>query len=151
MEHYRKEGECMRNSMELRFRATNGNESFARTSVASFIMPLNPTIDQIDEVKTIVSEAVSNAIIHGYNNDDTKSVYVNVEIIGNRVTISIQDYGKGIDNINLVMEENYSSKKDEEHAGMGMTIMKAFSDKFDIVSKVDLGTKVTLIKYINND
>ena len=141
----------MRNSMELRFRAINGNESFARTSVASFIMSLNPTIDQIDEIKTIVSEAVSNAIIHGYNNDDSKSVYVNVDIIGNRITINIQDYGKGIENIEQVLEENYSTKKDEEHAGMGMTIMKAFSDRFDIVSKVDLGTKVTLIKYINND
>ena len=140
----------MRNSMELRFRASNGNESFARTSVASFIMSLNPTIDQIDEVKTIVSEAVSNAIIHGYNNDDSKSVYVNVDIVGNRVTISIQDYGKGIEDIDKVMEENYSTKKDDEHAGMGMTIMKAFSDRFDITSKVNLGTKVTLIKYITN-
>jgi len=153
MEDYkkRKEGDSMINSMELRFRANNGNESFARTSVASFIMPLNPTIDQIDEVKTIVSEAVSNAIIHGYGNDFNKSVYVNVDIEDNKVTIIIQDYGKGIEDVSLVMQDSYSTKKDEEHAGMGMTIMKAFSDEFNIVSEVNIGTKVTLIKYIKNN
>ena len=141
----------MMNSMELRFRAMNGNESFARTSVASFIMPLNPTLDQIDEVKTIVSEAVSNAIIHGYDKDASKSVYVNVDIENNKVTITIQDYGKGIEDLSLVMKDSYSTKENEEHAGMGMTIMKAFSDDFNIVSKVNLGTKVTLIKYINKE
>ena len=141
----------MINSMELRFRAFPGNEAFARTSVASFIMVLNPTIDQIDEVKTIVSEAVSNSIIHGYDNDINKSVYINVEIENNKVIIIIQDYGKGIEDINLVQEDTYSTKKDEEHAGMGITIMKAFSDEFNITSKLNLGTKVTLIKYINNE
>ena len=138
----------MINSMELRFRAISGNEAFARTSVASFITPLNPTLDQIYEIKTIVSEAVSNAIIHGYERNPSKSVYVNVDVDNNKITIIVQDYGKGIEDIDLVLKDSYSTKKDEEHAGMGMTIMKTFSDEFNIVSKVNLGTKVTLIKYI---
>ena len=140
----------MINSMEIRFRAIVGNEAFARTSVSAFIMSLNPTMDQIDEIKTIVSEAVSNAIIHGYEKDKDKSVYVNVDIENNKVTIVIQDYGKGIENIDTVLEDSYSTKRDEEHAGMGLTIMKAFSDEFEITSKLGLGTQVKLVKYISD-
>lgn len=140
----------MINSMEIRFRAVVGNESFARTAVSAFIMGLNPTIDEIDEIKTIVSEAVSNAIIHGYDKDVEKSVYVNVDIDENKVTIVIQDYGKGIEDINAVLEDNYSTKKNDEHAGMGLTIMRAFSDEFDITSKLGIGTQVKLVKYIKD-
>lgn len=140
----------MINSMEIRFRAVVGNESFARTAVSAFVMGLNPTIEQIDEIKTIVSEAVSNAIIHGYEKNPEKSVYVNVDIEDNKVTIVIQDYGKGIEDLSIVLEDSYSTKKDEEHAGMGLTIMKAFSDEFNITSKLGLGTQVTLVKYIDD-
>ena len=140
----------MINSMEIRFRAVVGNEAFARTSVSAFVMGLNPTIEQIDEIKTIVSEAVSNAIIHGYENNNEKSVYVNVDIENDKATIIIQDYGKGIENLDIVLEDSYSTKKDEEHAGMGLTIMKAFSDEFEISSKLGLGTQVKLVKYIKD-
>lgn len=139
------------NKMELRFSASLSNEAFARTSIAAFMMSLNPSMEEIDEVKTIVSEAVSNAIIHGYQKNDDKFVYLKACIEDNAIMISIQDYGIGIEDINKVMEDSYSTKKDEDHAGMGFTIMKAFSDKFEIFSTPNLGTKVILVKLINNE
>jgi len=138
------------NKMELRFSASLENQAFARTSIASFMMSLNPSIEEIDEVKTIVSEAVSNAIIHGYQKNKEKFVYLKACIDKNAILITIQDYGIGIEDINKVMEDYYTTKKDEEHAGMGFTIMKAFSDNFEIYSTPNLGTKIVLVKLINH-
>ena len=136
------------NKMELRFSATLENSSFARTAIAAFMMSLNPNLEEIEDVKTIVSEAVSNAIEHGYGFNDTKYVYLKASINKNILEISIQDYGVGIKDIAKAMEATYSTNKGDSHAGMGFTIMKAFSDDFKIYSTPNIGTKVIITKII---
>lgn len=135
------------NKIELKFSACIENEPFARTTIASFILPLNPNLDELSEVKTIVSEAVSNAIIHGYNYDSSKDVYLKAQIKSNMLEISIQDYGVGIENIEKALQANFTTRNDQERAGMGFSIMKTLSDKFDIRSQKDIGTKVTITKH----
>ena len=120
------------NKIELKFSACIENEPFVRTSIASFILPLNPNLDELSEVKTIVSEAVSNAIIHGYNYDSSKDVYLKASIKENLLEIIVQDYGVGIENIEEALKASFTTKKDEEHAGMGFPIMQTLSDKIEI-------------------
>ena len=134
------------NKIELKFSACLENEPFARTAIAAFILPLNPDLDEISEVKTIVSEAVSNAIIHGYNYDITKDVTLKAKITENTLEIIIQDYGVGIENIEQALKFNYTTRTDQERAGMGFSIMQTLSDKFDIRSQKEIGTRVTITK-----
>ena len=134
------------NQIELKFSACIENEPFVRTAIASYILPLNPDIDELSEVKTIVSEAVSNAIIHGYNYDSTKNVLLKAKITDNILEIIIQDYGVGIENIEQAMQFNYTTRNDQERAGMGFSIMKTLSDKFDVRSKKDIGTRILITK-----
>lgn len=136
------------NQMELSFNAKIENEPFARTSVASFITSLNPTIDELVEIKTIISEGVSNAIIHGYQNNPECSVVIKVTIENRLITIIIQDYGKGIKDIEAAKVPMYSSLKELEHAGMGLTIIEALCDSLEIHSTVNLGTKLTIKKQL---
>ena len=138
------------NHIELRFSALLQNEPFARTSIASFVSPLNPTIEEIVEIKTLVSEAVSNAIIHGYRLDHERDVYVKANIKGNRVEIIVQDYGVGIKNLEEAMKPHVSELKDDERCGMGITIMQSLSDSFEIKSTLGLGTKVIIVKNLKN-
>ena len=126
------------NKIELKFSACIENEPFVRTSIAAFILPLNPDLDELSEEKTIVSEAVSNAIIHGYNYDVTKDVLLQAKLTDNLLEISIQDYGIGIENINEALQFNFTTRKDQERAGMGFSIMQTLSDKFDIRSQKDI-------------
>ncbi|WP_294577687.1 anti-sigma F factor [uncultured Thomasclavelia sp.] len=140
------------NQMELSFSAKIENEPFARTSVASFVTALNPTIDELVEIKTIVSEGVSNAIIHGYQNNPNCNVVIKVTIEQKRkIKIIIQDYGKGIDDIEAAKQPMYSSLKELEHAGMGLTIIEALCDRLEIHSTLDLGTKLTIIKQLKEN
>lgn len=140
------------NQMELSFSALIENEPFARTSVASFISSLNPTIDELVEIKTIISEGVSNAIIHGYQKNCECKVVIKVTIEEKRkIKIIIQDYGKGIKDINEAKIPMYTSLRELEHAGMGLTIIEALSDVFEIHSTPDLGTKLTITKYLKDD
>lgn len=140
------------NQMELSFSAKIENEPFARTSVASFVTALNPTIDELVEIKTIVSEGVSNAIIHGYQNNPNCNVVIKVTIEQKRkIKIIIQDYGKGIDDIEAAKQPMYSSLKELEHAGMGLTIIEALCDHLEIHSTLDLGTKLTIIKQLKEN
>ena len=134
------------NKIELKFSACIENEPFARTAIASFILPLNPDLDELSEVKTIVSEAVSNAIIHGYNYDITKDVLLKAKITDNILEIIVQDYGVGIENIEQALKFNFTTRTDQERAGMGFSIMQTLSDKFDIRSQKDIGTRVTITK-----
>ena len=114
----------MINQMEISFNGMIENEPFARTSVASFVASLNPTIDEMVEIKTIVSEAVNNAIVHGYENDPSCKVIIKVSIIEDRtIKIIVQDYGRGIADIEVAKEPLYTSLKELEHAGMGLTII----------------------------
>ena len=134
------------NKIELRFSACIENEPFARTALAAFVLPLNPDLDELSEVKTIVSEAVSNAIIHGYNYDSSKDVYIKASIKDNFLEIVVQDYGVGIENVEEALKASFTTRCDQERAGMGFSIMQTFSDKFEIRSQKDIGTRVTITK-----
>ena len=130
------------NQMELSFNARIENEPFARTSVASFITSLNPTIDELVEIKTIISEGVSNPEC---------KVIIKVTIEDNRqIKIIIQDYGKGIEDIDEAKIPMYTSLKELEHAGMGLTIIEALCDNLEIHSTPDLGTKLTIKKQLKD-
>ena len=134
------------NQIEIRFSALLSNEAFARTAVAAFCATLNPSMEELVEIKTLVSEAVSNAIIHGYKMDGSRDVYINASIHNRVVEIQVQDYGVGIDDVELAMQPNFSSLKNNEHSGMGFTIMQTLADDLEIKSIVGLGTKVIIKK-----
>ncbi|MDF2700651.1 MAG: anti-sigma factor [Haloplasmataceae bacterium] len=133
------------NYAEVTFEAISENEAFARIVVAGFIMPLDPTIDQLNELKTIVSEGVTNSVIHAYDSKGGKIKLI-LESYQNDVTVTIIDYGKGIEDINKARELFYTSKPEEERSGMGLTLMEVFSDEFYMSSKVGEGTVIKIKK-----
>ena len=135
------------NKMELKFSAISENESFARSVVACFALKLNPSIAEISDIKTAVSEAVTNAIVHGYPNSDGQISLI-AEIIDNELHISISDFGVGIENLNEALEPFYTTKPEEERSGMGFTIMKSFMDKVFVTSSKGKGTNVYMLKSI---
>ena len=136
------------NHMELSFDAVSVNEAFSRTAVAMFMAQLDPTLEQIDDVKTAVSEAVTNAIIHGYNEDEPeKQVKMKCMSDDNRLlTIKIIDEGIGIKNIDKAMQPLYTSKPQMERSGMGFSFMQAFMDSLVVESECGRGTTVTMTK-----
>lgn len=136
------------NHMELSFDAVSVNEAFSRTAVAMFMAQLDPTLEQIDDVKTAVSEAVTNAIIHGYNEDEPeKQVKMKCMYDENRIlTIKIIDEGIGIKNIDKAMQPLYTSKPHMERSGMGFSFMQAFMDSLVVESECGRGTTVTMTK-----
>lgn len=139
------------NKMELKFSATLNNETLARNAVSTFISCLNPTLEEIGEIKTVVSEAVSNAIIHGYGFDETKDIILKCEISDYKVTIIIIDFGVGIKDLKEAKTPHFSSRPDLERAGMGLTIMETLCDDFDIRSVYGMGTKVIMVKEISHE
>lgn len=139
------------NKMELKFSATLDNECLARNAVTTFISCLNPTIEEIGEIKTIVSEAVSNSIIHGYNFNSEKDIILKCEIAEYRITLTIIDFGIGIKDLDEAKKPHYSTRPDLERAGMGLTIMETLSDYFDIRSVYGMGTKIVMTKEIYHD
>ena len=135
------------NEMNLEFISKSCNEAFARIAVAAFASQLDPTIEEIADIKTAVSEAVTNSIIHGY--EDTQGIVsVKCKILNNILIIEISDNGKGIENISMAKEPLYTSKPDLERSGMGFTIMESFMDELNIESVLNLGTKITMKKEI---
>ncbi|WP_027407669.1 anti-sigma F factor [Anoxybacteroides tepidamans] len=138
----------MRNEMHLQFSALSQNESFARVTVAAFVAQLDPTMDELTEIKTVVSEAVTNAIIHGYNNDPNGVVYISVVIDDGVVHITIKDEGVGIADIDEARQPLFTTKPELERSGMGFTIMENFTDEISIHSEINKGTTVHLTKYI---
>ena len=136
----------MSNSFELKFKATLSNELLARNSVTSFLSPYNLGLDEISEFKTIVSEAVSNAIIHGYKFDSNKYVYLKASIFEDEVEIIIKDYGVGIENVKEARTPHYTTRPDLERAGMGLTIIDSLSDSFVITSIPGVGVKLLIKK-----
>ena len=137
------------NRMTLSFDAKLENEAFARTSAVAFLMPLNPTVDEIMEIKTILAEAVVNCMIHGYQGREEGQVRVSVSYDEtHRVTIEVQDSGVGIEDITLARQPLYTTRADLERSGMGMTIMESFSDEFEIQSHPNQGTTVRLVKQL---
>lgn len=133
------------NEMKLEFSSKSQNESFARSVVAAFVAQLDPTIEELAEVKTAVSEAVTNAIIHGYSGS-TGNVVIISRIIGNTVEIEVRDFGIGIPDIELARQPLYTSKPELERSGMGFTVMETFMDKVDIESLPGEGTIVHMTK-----
>ena len=135
------------NQMKLEFLSISENERFARSAVAAFVSQLNPTLDEIEDIKAAVSEAVTNSIIHGYENTDGK-IKIIAKIFANTIEIEISDSGKGIDNVEMARKPLYTSKPNLERSGMGFTIMESFMDELNIESILGLGTKVTMRKKI---
>lgn len=135
--------------MELTFLSVSQNESFARATVAAFVAQLDPTMDELTEIKTVVSEAVTNAIIHGYNNKPDCSITIECRILENKeIELIIIDQGVGIDNIYEAKEPLYTSKPELERSGMGFTIMESFMDTLEISSSIDEGTTIVMKKQL---
>jgi len=137
------------NKMTIKFQSIPENEKFARTSTAIFISPLNPTLSEINDVKTAVSEAVTNAIIHGYE-DGFGEILLECNIKSDTVYIKIEDKGKGIENIEEAMSPLYTSKPDLGRSGLGFTVMESFMDEISVSSEVGVGTTIEMIKKIND-
>lgn len=133
------------NEMKLEFLSKSQNESFARSVVAAFAAQLDPTIEEISEIKTAVSEAVTNAIIHGYEYEEG---YVTIvcKIVENVVEIEVTDKGKGIEDIEKARQPLYTSKPELERSGMGFTVMETFMDQVSIISELGKGTTVIMKK-----
>ena len=139
----------MNNIMEVKFSAISENESLARVIVASFAAKLDPTVDELVDIKTAVSEAVTNAIIHGYEEDSSKFVFLRCEIEGNTIKIIVEDEGYGIENAEKAIEPLYTSKPELDRSGMGFTVMKSFMDDVEVSSVKDNGTRIEMTKKIN--
>ncbi len=135
----------MNNSMKLEFLNLSENEGFARAAVGAFIAQLNPTLDELDDIKTAVSEAVTNAIIHGYK-DTLGMVHISCTIEDNIATISVSDEGCGIENIDLARTPLYTGAADSERSGLGFTVMETFMDTITVTSTLGKGTTVTMEK-----
>lgn len=138
------------NEMKLEFVSKSNNEAFARISVAAFAAQLDPTIEELADIKTAVSEAVTNCIIHGY--EDTEGIVkIICKIIENSIIIEITDTGKGIENIEQARKPLYTSKPNLERSGMGFTIMESFMDETKVESVIGIGTKITMKKLIKKE
>lgn len=140
----------IKNEMRLEFLSKSPNEAFARVVVAAFAAQLDPTLEEIADIKTAVSEAVTNAIIHAY---DQTTGYV--EIIGQLfeggIVIQVIDKGKGIADVEEAMQPLYTSKPELERSGMGFTVMETFMDEVEVVSSLNKGTRVKMVKRIGSE
>lgn len=135
------------NSMTLKFESRSVNESFARTAVSAFLLSLDPTVEEITDIKTAVSEAVTNAIVHGYENT-IGTVYISCQIFPDgRVTIKIKDNGKGIADVSQAMEPLFTTGG-EERSGLGFSVMQSVMDKLSVKSKLGGPTTVKLERRI---
>lgn len=142
--------EFYENEMKLEFLSKSNNEAFARIAVAAFAAQLDPTIEELADIKTAVSEAVTNSIIHGYE-DREGFVTVECKIFANTISIEVSDSGVGIENVDVAKEPLYTTKPNLERSGMGFTIMESFMDDIKVESIVGLGTKVSMKKMIKKE
>lgn len=136
------------NFMQLQFASRSENESFARVAVAAFIAQLDPNMNELTDIKTVVSEAVTNAIIHGYDNRTDGVISIRAEIVQDTVIITIEDYGIGIEDLDSAKQPLYTSKPELERSGMGFTIIENFMDDVEIETNAGIGTKITMTKRI---
>lgn len=137
----------MKHEMRLEFDSIPANESFARVVVAAFLTRLNPTMEEVADIKTAISEAVTNAIIHGYKQEVHK-ILIEAAVEKDTLEVSVQDFGIGIADIEKAMEPLYTTRRDLERSGMGFVFMEAFMDTIKVTSKPGEGTKVTMTKKI---
>ena len=138
------------NELKTSFSAKAENESLARVICASFVSQLDPTLEELTDIKTAVSEAVTNSIVHGYKNSEKNMVTLNCKIENNTVTVEIIDSGKGIEDVKKAMEPMYTSCPEEERSGMGFTVMETFMDKINVTSVPGVGTKVVMRKSLKS-
>ena len=133
------------NEMKLEFMSKSSNEAFARVVAAAFVSQLDPTLEELADVKTAVSEAVTNAIIHGYENK-AGFIKMNCRLYENSVEITVIDEGKGIENIEQARQPLFTSKPEMERSGMGFTVMESFMDSIEVLSEPGKGTVIILRK-----
>lgn len=138
----------MNNFLSMKIKAISINESFARSAVASFALSLNPTLAEINDIKTAVSEAVTNCIVHAYDGQENAEINIGCSIDGNKLVIIISDSGKGIENIEEAQTPFFTTKPEEERSGMGFTLMKSFMDSMEVTSQIGEGTTVIMTKVI---
>ena len=139
------------NVCEISFLALSENEGFARMVASAFVLPGNPTLEEVSDIKTAVSEAVTNAILHGYNQNATGMVHMRCERIQKEFTFIITDEGVGIENVEQAMEPLYTSKPELERSGMGFSFMEAFMDSLSVESEPGKGTRVIMTKRLGVD
>lgn len=137
-----------RNEMELRFMSLSRNEGFARAACAAFVSQMNPTIEEMTDIRTAVSEAVTNAVIHGYENRTDGIILMKCVIDGSVFHVEITDYGCGIADIDKARLPFFTTKPELERSGMGFAVMEAFMEDVSVVSSPDEGTSIIMTKYI---
>lgn len=134
------------NQMELKIKALSVNESFVRATVSGFCLQLNPTIDELTDVKTAVSEAVTNSIVHAYPQGEIGDILIKATLYKDTIQIEILDFGVGISNLEEAKKPFYTTKPNQERSGMGFTVMESFMDTVEVSNKDDGGLRVLLIK-----
>jgi len=139
------------NSMKLEFSAISENVKLARVVAAAFVAPLDPTVTEISDIKTAVSEAVTNAIIHGYSANPNAIVTILMRTENRRISIEISDNGVGIENIDAVREPLFTTKPEMERSGLGFTVMESFMDTIEIESSLGAGTTVKMKKSLGDN
>ncbi len=137
------------NTMKLTIPARSQNEAFARSVVAAFFVQIDPTLEQVEDIKTAVSEAVTNCIVHAYGGAQEGIIEISCEIDGDTLTVEICDYGRGIDNVEQAMKPFFTTVSTGERSGMGFTVMQAFCDEVN-VSSVKGHTSVQLVKRVSS-
>ena len=147
---YKGVGMKKENFMEVTFKALSINEGFARICVAGFCVQLNPSIDEIGDIKTAVSEAVTNCVVHAYPKGNG-TITMRCEIVEDTIKISVKDKGIGIKDIDKAREPFFTTKPDEERSGMGFSVMESFMDKVDVERNPDQGLTVTMYKQIGSN
>lgn len=138
----------MKNELRTSFLSLSQNEALARGIAASFCMLLDPTVEELSDVRTSVSEAVTNAIIHGYGRPDGV-VFMQLEAAGNELTVTVRDEGRGIENVELARQPFYTSQPEGERSGMGFAVMEAFMDSVEVISSPGKGTSVIMKKRLS--
>ncbi len=144
----------LKNEMRISFDAISVNEAFARIAVVAFVAPLNPTMEEVSDIKTAVSEAVTNAIIHGYdeefvqesNGEGSNKVYLHCMIVDDVLHVEVRDTGRGILDIDQAMEPLFTTKPEMDRSGMGFAFMEAFMDDLEVLSEPGKGTVVLMKK-----
>lgn len=136
------------NFMEVTFKAVSINESFARVCVAGFCLQLNPTLDELGDIKTAVSEAVTNCVVHAYPGKHKGVITLRCEVSGNIVKIYVKDQGVGIKDIEKAREPFFTTKPGEERSGMGFAVMESFMDKLEVYKNEGTGITVEMEKEI---
>ena len=141
----------MKNELKIEISALTANDAFVRSTVAAFCLPLNPTVDQIEDIKTAVSEAFTNSVIHGYESDAEKKVEISARLDGDELEIIVVDRGCGIKDVKTAIQPFFTTKPEQERSGMGITLMSTFMDRMDVTSAPGEGTRVVMAKKIERE